>query len=125
MKGDNRKIVQTLKRLKQRSLTKEGERTVLDEFNHKVERVGGIGAMIEKLKVMYQYFRDPHVSKAKKGLVGAALLYFILPTDVVADWIPVAGYLDDMTAALFVWRLLSKELEFFAQKSIKSDLAEQ
>ncbi|MBA4541744.1 MULTISPECIES: YkvA family protein [Thermoactinomyces] len=125
MQGKNRKIVQTLKKLKQRSLTDEGERTVLDQFNQKVERAGGIEALIEKLKVMYQYFRDPHVSKTKKGLVGAALLYFILPTDVVADWIPVAGYLDDMTAALLVWRLLSKELELFAQKSIQNDSAKR
>lgn len=114
---DHRKMVTMLSDLKQRALTREGEKTIIDQFNDKVARAGGIQAVIHKLKVMYNYFRAPHVSKMKKGLAGAALLYFILPADVIFDWIPLLGYVDDMTAVLFVWRLLSKELDQFEQNS--------
>ncbi len=113
--SDHRKMVAMLGDLKQRALSKEGEKTIIDQFNEKVARVGGIQAVIQKLKVMYNYFRDPRVSKMKKGLAGAALLYFILPADVIFDWIPLLGYVDDVTAVLFVWRLLSKELDQFEQ----------
>lgn len=115
MKQKN-KIIAMLQVLKKEALTKEGEKKIIDQFNRKVERVGGIQALIHKLKVMYHYFRDPEVSKKKKGLVGAALLYFILPTDVIFDWLPVVGYMDDMAAVLFVWRFLSEELDLFEKK---------
>ncbi|MBA4601413.1 YkvA family protein [Thermoactinomyces mirandus] len=111
--SDHRKMVAMLSDLKERALTREGEKTIIDQFNDKIARVGGIQAVIHKLKVMYNYFRDPRVSKMKKGLAGAALLYFILPTDIIFDWVPLMGYVDDMTAVLFVWRLLSKELDQF------------
>lgn len=108
---DRRRIWKKLLELKRRAMTKEGTQTIIGEFNHKVERVGGIDAIIQKLKWMYRYFRDPEVKAYKKGLIGAALLYFIVPTDVIADLVPVVGYVDDMTAVLIVWRLLSGELE--------------
>ncbi|MFC7441328.1 YkvA family protein [Laceyella putida] len=110
---DRRRIWRKLMELKRRALTKEGTQTIIGEFNHKVERVGGIDTIIHKLKVMYQYFRDPEVKVYKKGLIGAALLYFIVPADVMVDVLPVVGYVDDMTAVLIVWRLLSSELEAY------------
>ncbi|MRG28759.1 YkvA family protein [Laceyella tengchongensis] len=110
---DRQRIWNKLMAFKSRAMTKEGSQTIVNEFNHKVERVGGIDAIIDKLKIMYQYFRDPEVHAAKKGLIGAALLYFIIPTDVVLDVLPAVGYVDDMTAVLLVWRLLSSELEAY------------
>lgn len=114
-----RRIIRLLLSLRERALTKEGTETIVTDFNKKVNRVGGIKAVIHKLKVMYAYFRDPNTSKWKKGLAGAALLYFLLPADVIPDFIPIIGYIDDVTAALFVWNLLSGELDQFEEKSKK------
>jgi uncharacterized membrane protein YkvA (DUF1232 family) len=111
-----KKIVQLLLSLRGQALTPEGSQKILTSFDQKVARAGGIGLVVRKLKVMFEYFRHPKTSLTKKGLVGAALLYFILPTDVIVDVIPFVGYIDDMTAALFVWNLLSKELEKFEQQ---------
>ncbi|MGA8941817.1 MAG: DUF1232 domain-containing protein [Thermoactinomyces sp.] len=118
--ADHRKMVAMLGNLKQRALSREGEKTIIDQFNDKIARAGGIQAVVHKLKVLYNYFRDPRISKMKKGLAGAALLYFILPTDVIFDWLPLLGYVDDMTAVLFVWRLLSKELDQFERNYEKT-----
>lgn len=112
-----KKIATMLNRLKERAMTPEGKKTILENFNEKVRRVGGMEKVIHKLKLMYRYFRAPDVPAAKKGLAGAALLYFLLPIDVVIDWIPIVGYMDDLTAVMIVWRFLSRELEEFERNA--------
>jgi uncharacterized membrane protein YkvA (DUF1232 family) len=108
-----KRVIRLLLSLRKKALTKNGTQKILGSFNQKVKKAGGIESVIRKFKVMYEYFRHPETSAVKKSLVGAALLYFLLPADVVVDWIPVLGYVDDVTAALFVWNLLSKELDKF------------
>lgn len=103
-------VLRLLRRLQRDASKKEGERQILNQFNRKVERVGGSHVFLDKLQVMYRYFVDPLTSKKKKALLGAALLYFIMPMDVVADIIPGLGWVDDGVAALFVWNLLKNEL---------------
>ncbi len=109
----NHQVLRLLFSLRKKALTKNGTQQILNDFDQKVKKAGGIESVIHKLKVMYEYFRHPETSTVKKSLLGAALLYFLLPSDVVVDWIPVLGYTDDVTAALIVWNLLSKELEKF------------
>jgi uncharacterized membrane protein YkvA (DUF1232 family) len=46
---------------------------------------------------------DPRVSKGSKWLLGAMVLYLGMPFDLVPDFIPVAGQLDD--AILVAWVL--------------------
>lgn len=46
---------------------------------------------------------DPRVSKGSKWLLGAMVLYLGMPFDLVPDFIPVAGQLDD--AVLVAWVL--------------------
>ena len=43
--------------------------------------------------------RDPETPTAAKGMMLAALAYFVLPTDAIPDFIPIIGYTDD--AAVF------------------------
>jgi uncharacterized membrane protein YkvA (DUF1232 family) len=47
--------------------------------------------------------RDPRVPRARKLLLAGVLVYLVLPVDLVPDFIPVAGQLDD--AILVVWAL--------------------
>jgi uncharacterized membrane protein YkvA (DUF1232 family) len=46
---------------------------------------------------------DPRLSLTSKMLLGASIIYLAMPFDVVPDFIPVAGQLDD--AILVAWVL--------------------
>lgn len=105
-----KRVIRLLLSLRKNALTNNGTQKIPGQ---KVKKAGGIESVIRKFKVIYEYFRHPDTSVVKKCLVGAALLYFLLPADAVVDGIPVLGYVDDVTAALFVWNLLSKELDKF------------
>ena len=48
--------------------------------------------------------RDPRVPRRWKGALGALALYLASPIDLVPDFIPVAGQLDDVLLAAFVLR---------------------
>ena len=51
---------------------------------------------------------DPVLPKAAKIVLAAAVLYLVSPVDVVPDFIPVLGYLDDLfIAAIIVDGLLN------------------
>lgn len=53
--------------------------------------------------LLYYVLRSPNISLADKSKIYGALGYFILPTDLVLDFIPMMGYTDDMAA--LVWAL--------------------
>jgi uncharacterized membrane protein YkvA (DUF1232 family) len=44
-------------------------------------------------------------------MIGGGLLYFILPTDLIPDFIPVIGYLDDLAILTTIMNSLKKEID--------------
>lgn len=46
-------------------------------------------------------------------LAAAALIYFIDPFDLIPDFVPVIGYLDDATVIAFVVESIRKDLDNF------------
>ena len=68
----------------------------------KAARQAGI-KVIYLVLILYYVLRNPDVTKADKGKIYGALGYFILPVDLVPDFIPIAGYTDDLAA--LVWAL--------------------
>ncbi len=46
----------------------------------------------------WQFLRDPEVPKRQKAIVLAAVAYVLLPFDLVPDWLPVVGLVDDLAA---------------------------
>ncbi|HEV2088649.1 MAG TPA: DUF1232 domain-containing protein, partial [Cryptosporangiaceae bacterium] len=47
---------------------------------------------------------DPRVSRSRKLVLGALVAYLALPIDLVPDFIPVAGQLDDAIIVVLVLR---------------------
>jgi uncharacterized membrane protein YkvA (DUF1232 family) len=47
------------------------------------------------------------------AMVAGTVLYFVSPIDLVLDWIPVAGLVDDAAVLVFVFRQVSKDIEKF------------
>lgn len=48
--------------------------------------------------LLYYVLKDPLTKGADRAKILGALGYFILPLDLIPDWIPVAGYADDLAA---------------------------
>lgn len=47
---------------------------------------------------LHYTLQSPAISSKDKVLIYGALAYFILPTDLVSDFLPVVGFTDDMAA---------------------------
>jgi uncharacterized membrane protein YkvA (DUF1232 family) len=61
------------------------------------------GFIPDCLVLFKRLLADPRVSKGGKWLLGAMVFYLGMPFDLVPDFIPVAGQLDD--AVLVAWVL--------------------
>ena len=63
----------------------------------KVCKKAGIKAIYYVL-LLYYVLMDGNTSLKDKGIIIGALGYFILPIDLIPDFIPVAGFTDDLAA---------------------------
>jgi uncharacterized membrane protein YkvA (DUF1232 family) len=46
-------------------------------------------------------------------LITGAIIYFVTPIDLVLDWIPLLGYVDDAAVVVFVIRQIRSDLDKF------------
>ncbi len=53
-------------------------------------------------KLIYHLARDPRVPWQVKAALGGLAVYLASPIDLIPDWIPAAGYLDDVLMLGFV-----------------------
>jgi uncharacterized membrane protein YkvA (DUF1232 family) len=56
--------------------------------------------VVEKALVLFYAAQRPETPVWAKTIIYSALAYFILPTDAVPDFIPVAGYADDLASLI-------------------------
>ena len=76
-------------------------------FWSKLTRVGRVAgrALIERALRLYYAARDPRTPPSIKRIIYAALAYFIVPIDLIPDFLPGVGYIDDLgtlTVTLFL-----------------------
>jgi uncharacterized membrane protein YkvA (DUF1232 family) len=76
---------------------------------------------MKNIKYFFEYIKDKKVPFFKKGLIFASLLYFILPTDIVPDFIIGLGWLDDATVAAFIWNAVRSEVGDYIKSSKKAE----
>lgn len=93
---------------KQYAQTEEGRKSIIGNFEAKLQKVDGIGPFIGHLKQMYEKFRHEKCTFVESALMGSALFYFILPVDVIPDYLFPISYLDDAVAVSIVLNQLSK-----------------
>ena len=74
--------------------------------------------------LLYYVLRNPNVSMADKSKTYGALGYFILPTDLILDFIPLAGYSDDMAAIMWAIHTVRRNITPEIKSQAKEKLGE-
>ena len=60
-----------------------------------------IAAIPNLTKLGYRLMRDPRVPVKQKAFLGAALAYMVSPVDIIPDFIPFLGRVDDLVILAF------------------------
>ena len=96
---------------------KDFEKNISDgTFWVKLEKASpALKRIIGNLKDLYSLFNDSIKGKYRLhpislGLISGGLLYFIIPTDFIPDFIPFIGYLDDLAVLSTIITALQGEL---------------
>ena len=80
--------------------------------------------VIEKALIAYYVYKDEDTPMWAKGALVGALGYFISPIDVIPDFVPIAGYTDDVTvlasALVAVAAHIKQEHKDKAEEKIKT-----
>ncbi len=67
--------------------------------------------VIEKALWLYYAAERPETPARAKSVVYGALAYFILPIDALPDFIPLAGYTDDLGVLAFAVFTISRYID--------------
>ena len=84
------------------------EKGLLNKLS-KVARWAG-AKVVYAVLLLYYVLQSPDVSSADKTKIWGALGYFILPTDLILDFIPLAGYTDDLAALVYALHAVAKNI---------------
>lgn len=96
------KLKQKLNEYETYSKTNEGKETISAKFEKKIETLNGVGPFLQHLKDMYILFITGRGTSRELMLMGGALLYFIMPVDLIPDYIFPIGYIDDAAAVKII-----------------------
>ncbi|MFD2034596.1 YkvA family protein [Belliella marina] len=65
-------------------------------------------------RMIYAHKNGTHKLSAKTlGLLVLGLLYFVLPIDIIPDFLPIIGFADDVSVVIAIFNVLKNEIEDF------------
>lgn len=79
------------------AVVEHNERTVRRRFWGKLRRVAGHLPLARELVASYYCALDPATPPHVKAVLLGALAYFVIPTDMVPDFLAGFGFVDDAT----------------------------
>ncbi len=93
------------------------------------DAAGPLGSVIDDLKTMFDLLRavargDYRLRKETLILIAGAVLYFVIPVDVIPDFIPVAGFIDDAAVIAWVVKTCKTEIDLFRAPTACADAPE-
>jgi uncharacterized membrane protein YkvA (DUF1232 family) len=82
----------------------------MTEKSEKKKKLRELLLFIPKLlKLLYDLLKDPRISQADKAILAGVIIYVIVPIDVIPDFIPFVGMIDDSyLVAIALLRLLNR-----------------
>lgn len=82
------------------------------------------GSSLEKVKeyidAMYKLLKDPKAEWKHKVISIGALLYVINPIDIMPDFIPIVGYVDDVSAVMIAIKSLGAAIEKYRREEVSN-----
>lgn len=67
------------------------------DSNEALARIGkGLKSIPDLGKLLFRLSRDPRVPRRQKLIFAGVALYLAVPFDIVPDWLPGIGHLDDL-----------------------------
>jgi uncharacterized membrane protein YkvA (DUF1232 family) len=87
------------------------EQRVARGFWPKIRKVAAHVPFAADALAIWYCARDDDTPSAAKGMMLAALAYFVLPTDAIPDFIPFIGYTDDAAVFAALLRVVSRHLK--------------
>lgn len=91
-------------------------------FWNKVKKLGK--KVLKPALQLYYVMKESSTPLDTKGLIIGALGYLILPIDLIPDFIPVAGYTDDLAALLAVVKMCKEHITPEIERKVRKDLGE-
>jgi len=105
------------------SVVKVNEQRVARGFWPKIRKVASQVPFAADALSLWWCARDPTTPTAAKGMVMAALAYFVLPTDAIPDVLPVLGFTDDAAVIAALIAIVGKNLKTRHKEAAQAFLA--
>jgi len=111
-----------------KKINREDIQAMLRTFRQKFKRIKDplkrhpkYGVFIRQCELIYEILRAWIVGEydmpwKMAAALGAALIYVLNPFDLIPDFIPFAGFVDDMVVVSLCMKLVKKELGDFCEK---------
>jgi uncharacterized membrane protein YkvA (DUF1232 family) len=87
------------------------EEKVREGFLPKIRKVAAKIPFASDALSVWWCARDPETPAAAKGMMLAALAYFVLPVDAIPDILPAIGFTDDAAVFAALMAILGKTLK--------------
>lgn len=75
-----------------------------DSFWKKIRDTAGRVPFADEAVAIWYAARDPRTPTKVKAILLGAIAYFVLPVDVIPDFIAGLGYTDDLGVLIAAWR---------------------
>jgi uncharacterized membrane protein YkvA (DUF1232 family) len=105
------------------AVVRVNEQRVARGFWPKMRRVASKVPFAADALSLWWCARDPTTPTAAKGMMFAALAYFVLPTDAIPDVLPALGFTDDAAVIAALIAIVGKNLKARHKDSAKDFLA--